>query len=150
LRSDPDDPAAIADKLHSAAIHLLRRLRRSDAEAQLSAPQLSALSVLVFGGPAKLTDLATAEQVRPPTMSRLVTDLVALGLVERTPSPADGRSAQIAATARGRALLDEARAARLGQLTASVAGRTAEERALLAKAAVLLAEIASERPAQSS
>ncbi len=141
-----DDPAAIADRLHSAAIHLLRRLRRTDADAGLTGPQASALSVLVFGGPAKLTDLAAAEQVRAPTMSRLVSDLEVLGLVERRAAAGDRRAVLVAATDRGRALLDEARAARLGALTASVAQRTPEERALLATAAVLLAQIAAEKP----
>lgn len=150
MTSPQGDPAAIADRLHSAAIHLLRRLRRTDGDAGLTGPQASALSVLVFGSPAKLTDLAAAEQVRAPTMSRLVSDLEALGLVERRPSPLDGRSSLIAATDLGRSLLDEARKARLGQLTASVARLTPEERALLAKAAVLLAQIAGEaRPAQT-
>jgi DNA-binding MarR family transcriptional regulator len=144
VKSTSDDPAAIADRLHSAAIHLLRRLRRTDSDGGLTAPQASALSVLVFGGPAKLTQLAAAEQVRAPTMSRLVSDLERLGLVERRGSPEDGRAVLITATARGRTLLDEARAARLGQLTASVARRTPQEQALLARAAALLAEIAAE------
>ncbi len=140
-----DDPAVIADRLHSAAIHLLRRLRRTDADAGLSGPQSSALSVLVFGGAMGLKELAAAEQVRAPTMSRLVGDLEALGLVQRRPSPDDARAVVISATDRGRALLDQARAARLGQLTASVAQRSPAERALLARAAALIAELAAER-----
>src|SRR5256885_16104382 len=61
-----------ADRLHSAAIHLLRRLRVRDRESGVGPAQLSALSVLVFGGPRSLGELADAEQVRPPTMSRIV------------------------------------------------------------------------------
>jgi DNA-binding MarR family transcriptional regulator len=144
VTSDPHDPAEIADRLHSAAIHLLRRLRRTDADAGLTGPQSSALSVLVFGGPMGLTDLAAAEQVRAPTMSRLVSDLEALGLVVRRPSPRDRRASLICATDRGRSLLDSARLARLGQLTAALARRTPQERAVLAKAAALLARIAAE------
>ncbi len=144
LKSEADDPAQIADRLHSAAIHLLRRLRRTDADAGLTGPQSSALSVLVFGGAMGLTELAAAEQVRAPTMSRLVGDLEALGLAQRRTSPDDARAVLITATDRARALLEQARAARLGQLTASVARRAPAERALLAKAAVLLGEIASE------
>ena len=139
-----DDPAAIADRLHSAAIHLLRRLRRTDGDAGLTGPQSSALSVLVFGGPAKLTDLAAAEQVRAPTMSRLVGDLEVLGLVQRRTSAEDARAVLITATDRGRALLDQARASRLKHLTASVARRTPAEREILAEAADLLFEIAAE------
>ena len=55
----------VADRVHSSAIHLLRRLRRVDEETGLSAPKLSALSVLVFGGPCSMGRLAAAEQVRP-------------------------------------------------------------------------------------
>jgi DNA-binding MarR family transcriptional regulator len=150
LSPDEHDAAAIADRLHSAAIHLLRALRRTDADAGLTGPQSSALSVLIFGGPAKLTDLAATEQVRAPTMSRLVSDLEAQGLVERRPSPEDRRAVLIAATGRGRELLDKARAARLGRLTAQVARLSPEERAVLARAAGLLARIATEgRAAQT-
>src|ERR1041385_2596122 len=72
-----------ADKLHSAAIHLLRRLRVRDRESGIGPAQLSALSVLVFGGPRSLGGLAEAEQVRPPTMSRIVVGLERSGLVRR-------------------------------------------------------------------
>ncbi|MDQ3996553.1 MAG: hypothetical protein M3303_05995, partial [Gemmatimonadota bacterium] len=73
-----DDAATeLADRLHSAAIHLLRRLRREDARTGLSGPRLSALSVVVFAGPLTLGELAAAEQVRPPTMTRLVRALEA-------------------------------------------------------------------------
>ena len=79
-----------ADKLHSAAIHLLRRLRVRDRESGVGPAQLSALSVLVFGGPRSLGELADAEQVRPPTMSRIVSGLAAAGLVRREATE-DGR-----------------------------------------------------------
>ena len=73
----------IADLLHSAAIHLLRRVRARDRSMGIGPAQLSALSVLVFAGPRSLGELAEAEQVRPPTMSRIVTGLVRAGLVAR-------------------------------------------------------------------
>src|SRR5262252_4263793 len=79
----PPDPVQIADRLHSAAIHLLRRLRIRDSAIGIGPAQLSALSVLVFGGPRSLGELADAEQVRPPTMSRIVGGLVRSGLVKR-------------------------------------------------------------------
>src|SRR5260370_7145614 len=73
-----------ADRLHSAAIHLLRRLRMRDRESGIGPAQLSALSVLVLGGgPRSLGELAEIEQVRPPTMSRIVAGLVRAGLVRR-------------------------------------------------------------------
>jgi MarR family len=75
-----------ADKLHSAAIHLLRRLRARDRESGIGPAKLSALSVLVFGGSRSLGELAAAEQVRPPTMSRIVSGLERARLVRRHPT----------------------------------------------------------------
>jgi DNA-binding MarR family transcriptional regulator len=71
IASRPETVAA-ADRLHSAAIHLLRRVRQQDTASGVGPAQLSALSVLVFAGPKTLGDLAAAEQVKPPTMSRVV------------------------------------------------------------------------------
>ena len=65
-KQPPLDAIAVADRLHSVAIHLLRRLRREDTASGLSTAQLSALSVLVFVGPQTLSALAATEQVRPP------------------------------------------------------------------------------------
>src|SRR5205807_7228830 len=89
-----------ADRLHSAAIHLLRRLRVRDRESGVGPAQLSALSVLVFGGPRSLGELADAEQVRPPTMSRIVSGLAAAGLVRREATE-DGRRVRLVATVKG-------------------------------------------------
>src|SRR5512147_1860987 len=94
-----------ARRLHSAAIHLLRALRRHDAASGVGPARLSALSVVVFRGPLTLGALAQAEQVRPPTMSRVVAALVRAGLVRREPDAADGRRANIHATPSGRRLL---------------------------------------------
>jgi DNA-binding MarR family transcriptional regulator len=77
------DAKLLADQLHSAAIHLLRQLRKEDDASGLSAPRLSALSVVVFGGPITLGALARAEQVKPPTMTRLVDALEKDGYVKR-------------------------------------------------------------------
>src|SRR5260370_42135777 len=74
------DAAAVANQLHSAAIHLLRRVRLEDDGMGLTAPLASALSVIVFGGPLSLGALARADQVRPPTISRVVAQLERRGL----------------------------------------------------------------------
>src|SRR3954465_5372992 len=92
---------AIADRLHSAAIHLLRRVRRSDALTGVPAAQLSALSVLM-GGPRTRGGLASAEQVRPPTMSNLVSEMESAGLVRRSGDSADARVVRVEMTAKGR------------------------------------------------
>jgi len=136
--SAQDDAERTADRLHSAAIHLLRRLRREDAKSGLSAPRLSALSVLVFGGPLTLGELANAEQVRPPTMTRLVTALEADGLVTREPDASDGRLTRIRATPNGRTLLLRGRARRVAALTAEVRALAPDEREVLDAAVTVL------------
>ncbi len=100
---------ALADKLHSAAIHLLRLVRGQDAVSGIGPAQLSALSVIVFGGPISLNDLARAEQVRPPTMSRIVDALEKSGLARRKVNEQDRRAVVIAATARGGKVLQQGR-----------------------------------------
>ncbi len=110
---DPSrDPEAVADLLHSTSIHLLRRLRVVDRSSGIGPAQLSALSVLVFGGPRSIGELAAAEQVRPPTMSRIVAGLERAKLVRRRAGQ-DKRSAQIAATKQGMRILWEGRRRRV-------------------------------------
>ena len=106
----------IATRLHGASIRLLRMLRREDDESGLSAPRLSALSVIVFAGPLSLNALAEAEQVRPPTMSRLVDALVEGGLVTRETRSDDRRAVSIAATEKGVSLLQAGRDRRVRRL----------------------------------
>lgn len=114
------NPEKLADQLHSAAIHLLRHLRREDDAIGISAPRLSALSVVVFAGPVTLGRLAAAEQVKPPTMTRIVTGLEKDGLVDRRDDANDGRLTQIHATAKGRRVLAAGRARRVATLAAAV------------------------------
>jgi DNA-binding MarR family transcriptional regulator len=132
---------AIADQLHSLAIHLLRKLRREDAEGGLNAPRLSALSVLVFAGPLTLGDLAAAEQVRPPTMTRIVDALVELELAIKTRNASDARSTLIAATPAGRKLLLAARERRVRALTRQIANLAPGEQAALQQAIQTLKKI---------
>lgn len=130
--------AALAQQLHSVAIHLLRRLRRTDDQMGLSGPRASALSVLVFGGPTSLAQLAKAEQVKPPTMARLVDALEASGLARREGNPDDLRAVRICATAKGRKLLLEGRARRVRHLLRMLDGASTAERAALAQAVATL------------
>jgi DNA-binding MarR family transcriptional regulator len=120
VRSRRPKRAELADQLHSAAIHLLRHLRKEDDASGLSAPRLSALSVVVFGGPVTLGQLARAEQVRPPTMTKIVTGLEQDRLVERRPDPHDKRLTKIVATPKGKRILVEGRARRVKSLTQAV------------------------------
>jgi DNA-binding MarR family transcriptional regulator len=131
----------LADRLHSAAIHLLRRLRREDDASGLPAPQLSALSVIVFGGPITLGELARAEQVRPPTISKLIAILEAQRLVERERDANDRRIVRVRATARGTKLLHDGRQRRVAALVAALTALPARDRALLAHALPVLERV---------
>lgn len=134
-----------AERLHGAAIRLLRSLRKEDEASGLSAPRLSALSVLVFAGPRTMGELAEAEQVRPPTMTRLVDGLVAEGLAKRAPDPTDRRLVRIAATAKGRQLLEAARERRVRALAARLQGLAPGERRALVRGVKLVEQIFGER-----
>ena len=133
---------AVADRLHSAAIHLLRRLRREDDASGVSAPRLSALSVVVFGGPVTMGQLAKAEQVRAPTMSRLVATLEADGLVRRVLDPSDKRIVRLESTETGRTLLYAGRRRRVAALSADVARLSADERRALVAVIPILERLA--------
>ena len=118
-RVGPGRAERVADRLHSSAIHLLRLLRKEDDASGVTAPHLSVLSVLGFGGAKTLGELAAVEQVTPPSMTRLVRNLEAQELVERETDPDDRRVTRVRATKRGRKVLEDARARRL----ATLAGR---------------------------
>jgi DNA-binding MarR family transcriptional regulator len=125
-------------RLHAATLHLLRRLAQEDRTSGVSAPRLSALSVLVFGGPRTIGSLAAAEGVTPPTMTRLVAGMVADGLVIRATDPTDRRLVRVAASDAGRALLLAGRDRRVSTLAAMLDARTPKERRRLDQAAAII------------
>jgi len=139
--SDPEQKERVervADRLHSASIHLLRRVRRQDDESGVTAPHLSALSVLVFGGARTLGELAAAEQVTPPSMTRIVRNLEADGLVERETDAADRRVVRVRATEKGRRILADARARRIADLAARLAALADGDLQALERAAEII------------
>ena len=136
----------LADRLHSAAIRILRALRTEDDATGLSAPRLSALSVLVFRGPMTVGELAAAEQVRPPSTSRLLTELEALGLVERRGDPDDARVRRVRATAEGERLLHEGRRRRVARLARVLDGLGPDDRGVLEHAVEVLERLDLRRP----
>jgi DNA-binding MarR family transcriptional regulator len=137
---------AVADRLHSAAIHLLRRLRTEDEALGVSPPRLSALSVVVFAGPLPIGELAAAEGVRPPTMTRLVDGLERGGLVRREPDPDDRRGVVVRATPKGVRTLTRGRARRVEALAERLRSLSAHDLATLARAAHLLERAMTSRP----
>src|SRR4051812_22736905 len=129
---------AAADRLHSAAIRLLRRLRLQDAAMGIGPAQASALSVLVFGGPMSLKELARAEQVRPPTISRVVRGLERAKLVQRHVASDDRRRIPLAPTKQGHALLQEGRRRRVALLADGLRALPQKQQKQLADTAELL------------
>ena len=141
-RSRPD-PAAVADRLHSAAIHLLRRLRKEDEATGLSASRLSALSVVVFAGSVTIGQLSDAEQVSGPTMTRLLVGLERDGLVRRERDAHDGRVTWVHPTSKGARILKEGRRRRVAVLAHALATLDGAKLAGLARAADLIEQIAT-------
>lgn len=131
-----------ADRLHSAAIHLLRAVRVEDRATGLSGPRLSALSVIMFAGPIAMSALAAAEQVQPPTITKLVRDLMRDGLVERVSDPTDRRVFKVSTTEKGRKLFAEGRRRRVARVAAALAALPLAEQRLLARAAELIEGLA--------
>jgi len=135
------DATELAARLAGLSTVVQRHLSRADMGEGLTRARLSALALLVLGGPRTLGDLAAAEHVRPPTMTRLVHAMEADGLVARKPNPADGRSIVISATPKGEAQLEHGRARQLAPLTASLSGLDRGERLRLEDAANLLGRV---------
>ena len=140
----------MADRLHSLAIHLLRRLRRVDVASRLTGPRLSALSVVVFGGPITLSALAAAEQVRPPTMTRLVQALQREGFLRRIPDPIDGRVTRVAATKKGIRVMQQGRERRVRMLAGLLLELPPHELKSIRQAVVALESIVAGRHAPRS
>jgi len=143
-KSSPNVEAA--DRFHSAAIHALRHVRREDPASGLSAARLSALSVLVFGGPRTLGELAAAEHVRPATMTRIVQALEREGLVGRESDPQDGRVTRLRATTKGERTMWEGRERRVGNLAVLLARLSPQEVSRIREAAGLVEKALAQQP----
>lgn len=131
----------VADRLHSASIHLLRRLRVRDRETGIGPAQLSALSVLVFGGAKSLAELAEIEQVKPPTMSRIVAGLEKSKLAKREVSAEDGRRIRILPTAKGEKAMWEGRRRRVEMLADLISDLSGNEVQQLSEIAEMMESI---------
>jgi DNA-binding MarR family transcriptional regulator len=140
-RTNHTDPEKLAERLHSTAIRLLRTLRRVDELTGLTGSRLSALSVIVFSGPITLGKLAEAEQVRPPTMTRIVNALEDRQLVAKRQDPVDARVIQIAATTEGKRVLIRGRARRVQFLTDQIQHLGEPEQENLSAALVTIQEL---------
>lgn len=135
------DPAILARRLHTVAVRVLRRARRDDGAMGVPPGQASALSVLVFGGAKTATELARIEQVRAPTMTRMIDALEQRGLVRRDADPADRRRAQIVATAAGVRLMEKGRDRRVAILAQALAALDPRQCALVEAALGVLEDL---------
>ena len=140
----------LADRLHLAALHLMRGIRQADRRLGVGPARLSALSVLL-SGPKTLTELAEAEQVSGATMSRIAAGLIGTGLARRVPNPDDGRSARLEMTVAGRRLIAQGRRARVARLEAALRRMDARDRHALENAIDALERAAADvvRPART-
>ena len=137
-RTQKKDRMGVADRLHSAAIHLLRYARRQDVVSREGPARLSALSVLVFGGPMTLGQLAAVEQVKPPTMSRIVAGLKRSGLARIDQDARDARRIRVSVTPKGERLLQQARKRRIRSLAEVLHGVGEQEVIMLREAAEII------------
>ena len=131
------DATALAARLRLAVTRLARRLRQ-EAEAGVTPSMLSALSSAERKGSLTMRDLCHAEQVQPPTMTRIVAALVEAGLVVREQDPADGRVAWVTVTTEGRRLLERSRRRKEAYLAKSLRSLEPEELRTLEAAAQIL------------
>jgi len=131
----------VAEAVHGASIRVLRMVRAEDVKAGIGPAQLSALSILVFMGPKTMGELAEAERVKPPTMSRIVDGLVRQRFAERATETTDRRSLRVAATPRGKKLLLAGRNRRVRALAKRLENLSESDLIVLQKGAQLLGQI---------
>ncbi len=139
---DPEIDAA-AGALHVTVGLLVRRLRQSRIEGELTLPEISALARLDRGGPATAAALAKKEQISPQAMGTTLARLGQRGLLERRPDPGDGRRVLLSVSPAGDEVLRARRHARAEQLARVLESDfTEEERAQLMAAAPLIERLA--------
>jgi DNA-binding MarR family transcriptional regulator len=142
------DPGLLASSLRLAVMRLARRLRQQSV-GEVTASQYSALSSVEKAGVLTLGELACIERVAPPSMTRIAVRLEEMGLVERTPDPADRRVARVRVTTRGAELLAETRTRRDLFLAERLAGLSPGDAMLLARALPLLQRLGGDEPAEA-
>lgn len=139
------DHYSLASELRLSVHRLTRRLRQQTPTDGLTLTQLSALAVIWREGPLTAGDLAAKEQVRPPSITRVLTGLEALGLVKRTENPRDGRQVLVRITPEGdRRMVEYVRVRELW-LERRLAALTEDDREVLARASALIDRLAAQQ-----
>lgn len=137
-----DDPAELAARLRPSLLRLQRVLRLQRTNAGLTLTQLSALGTVGSRGPLSAGDLAAAERVQPPSMTKVIAALEDAGLVQRQPHPSDKRQAIIAITSGGRQVLDAVRESGNVWLGEQLTKLSTDERDLLLRVVPVLDRLA--------
>jgi DNA-binding MarR family transcriptional regulator len=135
--------SAVASALRLAVMRLARRLRGERSDTSLTISQIAALSTLERSGPLTPRELAAAERVQPPSMTRIAASLEAAGLVTRTAHPSDGRQVLLAASPEGAAIVREDRRRRDAWLAQRLRDLPPEDLEVLRRAAVVLERLAA-------
>lgn len=131
--------AGLASALRISVMRLSRRLRNErDASDDLTANQLAVLGTLVRNGPLTIGDLAAAEKVQPPSMTRTVSCLAEKGLIDRDPHPTDKRVVVVSLNEAGEAVIAESRRRKEAWLNHRLKELTPDERQILRAAAPVL------------
>ena len=138
----------VAARLRLAVVRTARRLRQEANAAEgaggLSPTLNAALATISNHGPLTPSELAERERVRRPTATRIVSNLVELGLVTRTPDPSDGRGFLVAPTAAGSALLKRLRGRKNVFLAKRIRELDPEDVATLERASEILERMLDE------
>jgi DNA-binding MarR family transcriptional regulator len=134
----------LATRLRLAVVRTHRRLRQ-EAGADLSPTLLAALGTISRHGPLTPSELAQRERIQRPTATRLLGRLEEPGYVARTPDPHDGRSALVALTPAGQALLEDMRHRKDAYLARRLRTLSAEDRATLRRASEILERLVEDR-----
>lgn len=136
--------ASLSAELRVALLHTSRRLRIERSSDDVTPGQFTVLSVLDRHGPLTPREIAEHEKVRPPSMTRTLAALEALGLVTRTDHPTDGRQVLVALSEQGRREVAETRRRREAWLARRLAALDPEEREIMARAAVILNKVVAQ------
>ena len=136
------DVAPLANELRLAIHRLTRRLRQQHPTHDLTLTQISALAIIWREGPITAGELATREQVRPPSITRVVDGLESAGVVVRKNNPSDGRQVLVEITQEGVGRMESYVEARAAWLAQQLAGLSAKDRETLHRAALILNDLA--------
>lgn len=134
----------LASELRLVTQRTARRIRSESDPASLTEGQYCVLGTLTRHGPATPRELAAADGVQPPTMTRTLASLEAQGLVGRGPHPSDGRQVIISLTEAGTGLVRETTRRRTEWVAKRLARLTTQERATLREAVTILREMVRE------